>query len=250
MYVPDNAKVRSKMIYAASSSTLQRQLGGAGFFSGNVFWTELGEVSAKGWKAHLDHEKLSAPLTVEELSLKDVREKEASQMLGTSAFRSHVHNAGGSQFHVQLADDAKSALESLANSTGVVGLCMALPDETLILSQSHLGAVSVDQLASKYIDASNPQFTVYKPTSGAPATFVYTCPSGSKVKERMVYAVNRKAASIVARDSGVEIDKEIEGTSADDVLDELREIVAGGHVGQEKLVSKPRFNRPKAPGRR
>lgn len=254
MFVPDIAKVRSKMLYASSSSALQRQLGGAGYFSRQIFWTEIEEVSGKGWKEHLAHEKLSAPLTDEERSLQDVREKEVGQMLGTNARKSHVnYMSGGSAVQVKIHDEAKAALEALASSAGVVGLSMDMAAEILVLSKSKTGGSSVtkQELVSSYIDANNPQFTVYKPTSTGAATFIYTCPSGSKVKERMVYAVNRKSVAKIARDLGIEIGKEIEGTDGEEVVQEIEENGEDqASVAKERLVTKPRFNRPKAPGRR
>lgn len=248
MFVPDHAKVRAKMLYASSSSTLQRQLGGAGCFSRQVFWTELGEVSAKGWRDHLAHEKLSAPLTEEERSLQDVREKEVDQMLGTGARKSHVNFVnGGSHVQIKLADEAKAALEQLASEAGVVAIAMDMASETLVLAKAEHGPVSRAALLQE-ISASSPQYTIYKPSADAEATFIYTCPSGSKVKERMVYAVNRKSVAKIAQDSGVAIGREVEGTNAADVADDVDE--GASPAAAEKLVSKPRFNRPKAPGRR
>lgn len=269
MYVPDYAKVRAKMLYASSSTALQRALGGAGAFSTQVYWNDLEDVSARGWQAHLAHEKLSAPLTAEEKSLQDVREKEVDQMLGTGARgrRSHVDfggagasAAGGSSVQSKVDARAKQALEILASAdaAGVVTLGIDLASETIVLGETHTGAVSKTELLSHYIHTENPQFTFYKPTSKSAATvFIYTCPAASKVKERMVYAVNRKAVGRLAGEAGLSVTQELEGASGADVADEIGEVTgeagaagAGAVPQAERLVSKPRFTRPKAPGRR
>lgn len=247
MYVPDHAKVRSKMLYASSSAALQRAMGGA--FATQVFWTELDEVSHKGWKAHLKHEELGAPLTEEERSLQDVREKEAEQMLGTNARKGHVDFAsGGSQVAINIDSNAKQALESLATSPGVVSLAIDLASETVVLVAVFDGPVSKAELLSTHIHSVNPQYTFYSTVPGS-AVFIYTCPSGSKVKERMVYAVNRKSVTKAAIDAGITITKELEGSDSADVEDSIEDEGQAAPKA-EKLVSKPRFNRPKAPGRR
>ena len=51
-FVPDKAHVRSKMLYASSSSAIQRQLGGSERFKHVLFWTEFNEVSNKGIGKH------------------------------------------------------------------------------------------------------------------------------------------------------------------------------------------------------
>lgn len=89
-FVPDNAPVRSKMLYASSASGLLQQLGGTSRFEEVIFWTELEEVSPEGWKTHLDHVNAQDPSTEEERALQTAIEHEADQMLGTSGRRNHL----------------------------------------------------------------------------------------------------------------------------------------------------------------
>ncbi|KAF5115157.1 hypothetical protein DV495_003339 [Geotrichum candidum] len=258
LFVPDNAKVRSKMLYASSSSLLQRQLGGASNFTRQIYWTEIEEVSAKGWKEHLAHEKLDAPLTREEQSLQDVREKEADQMFGTNARRSHVV-AGGSihavsasngNLPIQLSEEAKLALEKLTQGPGAIGLQIDSKGETLVLTEKSRTGESVDknELVETVIDSVNPQYTVFKESSDGNAIFIYTCPTASKVKERMVYAVNRKPASNIVSNSGIKVEKELEGSSGSDIIDEI--VFGAAAVPSHAAPTKARFSRPKPPGRK
>jgi twinfilin-like protein len=258
LFVPDNAKVRSKMLYASSSSLLQRQLGGASNFTKQIYWTEVEEVSGKGWKEHLAHEKLDAPLTREEQSLQDVREKEADQMLGTNARRSHV--VAGSSIHavntrdgnlpIQLSEKAKLALEELGQGPGAVGLQIDSKGETLVLTETSRVGELVDkhELVKTVIDSVNPQYTVFKESSDGNAIFIYTCPTASKVKERMVYAVNRKPASNIVSSTGIKIEKEVEGSSGADIIDEI--VFGAAAVASHAVPTKARFSRPKPPGRK
>lgn len=255
LFVPDNAKVRSKMLYASSSSQLQRQLGGASNFTRQIYWTEIEEVSGKGWKEHLAHEKLDAPLTREEQSLQDVREKEADQMLGTNARRSHVAGSihavstRDANLPIVLSEKAKLALEELGQGPGAVGLQIDSKGETLVLTDKSRVNELVDkhELVKTVIDSVNPQYTVYKDRSDGNAIFIYTCPTASKVKERMVYAVNRKPASNAVANTGIKIEKEVESSSGSDIIDEIE---FGAAAALHAVPTKARFSRPKPPGRK
>lgn len=78
--------------------------------------------------------------------------------------------------------------------------------------------------------------------------FIYTCPSTSKIKERMIYAACRaRFVNLVETDPAfaITIAKKLEGSSPEEftaaaLLDEFRETVE----------VKSGFARPKRPGRR
>lgn len=101
------------------------------------------------------------------------------------------------------------------------------------------------------IDPEGPQYTVIKHLQDPKMNiFVYTCPTRSKIKERMIYASSRlKVANMVYEN--MKIDKTIEATNPSDVVellkDELVPVNTLPHVSQN---STPRFSRPKPPGRR
>lgn len=56
-YVPDTAKVRQKMLFASTRLTLVRELGTERFRE-TLFATRKEELTAEGFKAHDQHEKL------------------------------------------------------------------------------------------------------------------------------------------------------------------------------------------------
>lgn len=120
-------------------------------FWGTIYWTTIEEVSSKGWKDHQAHEALAAPLTTEEQSLRDVREKEADQMLGTAATKSHVPShasASATSVPMKFSEKAVSALESLARSgsVGAVSLKILLPEEVVEVTNES----SSSQLAASF----------------------------------------------------------------------------------------------------
>lgn len=65
-YVPDKAKVKDKMLYAASRATLKQQLGSQ-YFTEDIFGTVPSDFSKDGFEAHVRARKSEAPMTESEL---------------------------------------------------------------------------------------------------------------------------------------------------------------------------------------
>jgi len=105
---------------------------------------------------------------------------------------------------------------------------------------------------SSTISATEPRYSFYRyshdynGTSSSPILFIYTCPSGSKIKERMLYAASsRSAVQIAEAEAGLKIDKKIEVSSPEEISEES--IDADLHP---KVEVKKAFERPKRPGRK
>ena len=76
--------------------------------------------------------------------------------------------------------------------------------------------------------------------------FIYTCPSSSRIKERMMYASSRaRLISIAETSAGLTIDKKLEGSDPNEFTEE----VLSKEFEVQKEESKG-FARPKRPGRR
>lgn len=255
-YVPDCAKVRSKMMYASSSTALLRQLGGAeNFSSTSIFWTELEEVSVKGWKDHLAHEALAPPLTQQEASLRDVRHFEASQMLGTDASKSRLPSSVSaanqkSSFQLDFSPEAANDITTLAqpDSFGAIALQIELPSETVV----KINSSSDSRLSGSFFPKNDAQYTFFKNTDGKAYLF-YTCPSNTPVKKRMIHATSLKSVLERGKELGLEIVEKYEGDDGEELVAEFySDLEKLSKAGSQttSMENKPRFNRPKAPGRR
>jgi twinfilin-like protein len=76
--------------------------------------------------------------------------------------------------------------------------------------------------------------------------FIYTCPSGSKIKERMLYAASsRSAIQLAEAEAGLKVEKKIEASSPDEISEESID----GDL-HPKVEVKKAFERPKRPGRK
>ncbi|KAI5779688.1 hypothetical protein EDC01DRAFT_718885 [Geopyxis carbonaria] len=237
-YVPDTANVRQKMLFASTRNTLLRELG-TELFAESLFATTKAELTAEGFQKHDHHNAEPAPLTEEERSLVQVREAEAEASRGTSTRASHV--VGGV---VPFSDEALQALANLKSGTpggGFVNLVQLAIDretETIVLANASSSAIG-DFTRLIPDDAPRYSFFVFK-------LFIYTCPTETKIKDRMLYATCRNSVvNTVERTVGLKLEKKVEAASATEIgesqlLEELhpkRELNNG-------------FSRPKRPGRR
>jgi twinfilin len=189
-YVPDIAKVRSKMLFASTRLTLTRELGGDKFRE-TIFATMKSELTAEGFRKHDKHGELKAPLTEEEQTLERVKAAEEAESRGTSSRSSHV--SSGVAFPI--SNEGLAALKGLeSGADNLVQLKIDVAKETIELVSS--GAAEAGEL-STVISNTEPRFSFFRYThtfEGAeesPLVFIYTCPTASKVRERMMYATSR-----------------------------------------------------------
>lgn len=246
-YVPNAAPVRQKMLFASTRLTLVRELG-IERFRQTLFATEASELTAEGWEKHEKHESLEAPLTEEEAGLKGVKEAEYGESMGTGQRRGHV----GRGVELKTGEGVLEALGSLKEEGcrgTLVQLKFQLPDETLVLDAS-ADSVQPGDVAG-LISTTEPRYSFYSTPQEGEIVFVYTCPTGSKIKERMVYSTSKSWTRIVAeRDAGIVVGRSLEGTEPSEITGEL---VGGGKVEETVVETKPAssgFARPKRPGRR
>ena len=84
----------------------------------------------------------------------------------------------------------------------------------------------------------------------ANAVFIYSCPSSSSIKQRMLYASSRRAILVIAGELGVKVDTKIETSEVDELT--LMYLTKQVH-GVEEVVEeskKKAFARPKGPQKR
>ncbi|KAL8827817.1 MAG: hypothetical protein Q9170_006865, partial [Blastenia crenularia] len=109
----------------------------------------------------------------------------------------------------------------------------------------------VQGLASKIPD-TEPRYSFFRYTyevdgkEESPIVFIYTCPAGSKVKEKMVYASFKKVVMDAAsKEGGFEVAKKLEASSPSEITPEMI-----AEEFQPKQEQKQGFARPKRPGKR
>ncbi|KAL6231947.1 hypothetical protein BDW75DRAFT_29984 [Aspergillus navahoensis] len=229
-YIPSNAGVRAKTLFASTRATLVRELGSEKF-SEIIFATDEEEViGEKAWKER-EAEKngtLAGGYRREDLMGEKERELEAvrrAEEAARSGTPGRDIGIGGTftrgpsrmKIEMQVDEDAKSALGGLQQG-GLVQVAIDVPTETLKLSaaEAEVNAHSVQN----HISTSSPRYTFYHYPDSDSVIFIYTCPSGSSIKERMLYASSRMYALQVAEEQGLKISKKIEASTPDEVTGE------------------------------
>ncbi|KAL6717007.1 Twinfilin-1 [Lecanora helva] len=264
-YIPDSAPVRQKMLFASTRLTLVRELGTERFRE-SMFVTEIKELEQEGWRKHEASGALKAPLTEEEESLKGIKESEAEERGGTAGRRLET----GGRLSIAMSDEARIELEGFKESENnlLQLVCSRLNQnkgissdtanedkkinvstETIELAET--GSTDAAGLSSA-ISATEPRFTFFKYTHSlggseqSPILFIYTCPSGSKIKERMVYASSKQGfLSAASSTLGIEIVKKLEASSPSEITEASLE-----QEFRPNEEQKQGFARPKRPGKR
>jgi len=105
---------------------------------------------------------------------------------------------------------------------------------------------------AKHLNANEPRYSYYKHSYAAPegqqsaVIFIYTCPTPTKVRQRMIYASSRRSAEVLAeQEARVPLAKKIEATDPNEITAEMIEAEFA-----PKQEQKSGFAKPKRPGRR
>lgn len=235
-FVPDYAAVKDKMLYASSKNTLIRQLGSE-FFTNILFWNSLDEVEYENWKHSVIDDTTSGSLSTKEKELQDIKDLEFQTIVNTSTKKQLVDHKNDFSFKFNPNTDFTP------QSNELYALTIDISKEEISLSNTSKVTSPKDLLTT--ISSESPQFSIAKLNNKI--YFIYTCPSGSKVKERMIYASNKQGVINHFKKS-FPIEKALEVGDAIEL--ELSEFDTSEDHTDDNSASKPKFNRPTRPGRR
>ncbi|KAJ7632156.1 hypothetical protein FB45DRAFT_911660 [Roridomyces roridus] len=245
-YVPDTAKVRDKMLYASSRASLLKTLGST-LFSDSIFATSKVDLTPEAYAAHRRHVNAPNPLSASEQEMADVRaaEREAG---GLSVYQGSRARTG----HI-----GQTAIKSLAegDDSVLVIATIDMASETIVLHSSSPKQPS-DIGSSLPADSGAYAFFAWKHApSRRDIVYIYSCPSGSPVKQRMVYASGFNALFFHAKNILADslLTRKIE-TSTPTEIDEVYlrselDLVSGQGTPGSGEEKKP-FARPRGPARR
>lgn len=78
-WVPDEALVREKMIYAGTRAALRQEFGD-GLIADTLHGTELTDINYEGYEKHRKSKNAPPPLTMAEYELEEIKTKEVSNL--------------------------------------------------------------------------------------------------------------------------------------------------------------------------
>lgn len=248
-YVPDTSPVRAKMLYASTKNTMVRQIG-TNSIGKQLLITETDELSDLVNNGGDDDETRSTVLTESERSAKEIDAAQKKEFYSSMSGRELVSQTGGGpsvlQFDVKMNDDIKSLLEQ----QNVIAFKIDPATEEVSICNK----TNVNEPNGLTFMTEHPTYTIYR--NGELYYFIYSCPSGSKVKERMLYASNKSGfIKFLQEKQSVQFTKVLEIGDADELEVSLISYGSKKQLDDENAAeasknSTQKFNRPKGPGGR
>ncbi|XP_065674520.1 twinfilin-1 isoform X2 [Hydra vulgaris] len=240
-YSPDDSHTRQKMMYAGTRTTIKLEFGG-GHILDEMFTTLKSEVCLAGYWKHKEAQHASAPLTLAETELKEVKQQhldaavstKASTLPGISfpiseaAIEELVRIAKKEISYVQLSIDVKNEIINLEKAYDIEtrGLAREIPNDHpryhfFLFKHTHEG---------DYLET---------------IVFIYSMPGYScSVKERMLYSSCKATLLSGCEDIlKMEIGKKLEISEGS----ELTEDFLQEELHPQKNVHKQKFAKPKPP---
>jgi len=150
-------------------------------------------------------------------------ENQARVDLAEQIIKKEVQTGGSGGYHsvtIPLASSAKAALDRL-KSGDVNWVVLAIENNESIVSQE---AKRVDSArVTAEVNITEPRFYLYTPP-GKSTVFIYSCPSKSAPKMRIVYSTSKPNAVNQVSQYGINLaSKKIEITDSEDLVDELND---------------------------
>ncbi|KAH7927091.1 actin depolymerizing protein [Leucogyrophana mollusca] len=266
-YVPESARVRDKMLYASTRNALTKSLGSA-VFTDSLFATSKSDLTSESYAAHKRHAAAPRPLSSREQEMADIRTAEREAGFAYEGSRGRQNHLGTGVVGLPWSTEVEDAVKNLGTSDGNCLVTIKIDPSSECLVLDSVADIHVDQLGSS-LPASEPCYAFFAwsnspSSSGKDIVFVYSCPSSSPVKHRMVYSSGAssvfQSAKAIFTDQSSSFSlasKKIE-TSDPKELDEayLKSELGFGVTGTSNNTApsddtaKPAFARPKGPGRR
>ncbi|KAH7890002.1 actin depolymerizing protein [Phlebopus sp. FC_14] len=266
-YVPDDAKVKEKMLYASTRNALTKSLGST-LFTDALFATSKSDVTPEAYAAHKRHQAAPKPLSAREQEMADIKaaEREGTLYEGSRARQNHLGTNEVGYKWTPEAENAVKELGQLASNKAVV-LQIDVPTETLVLNST--SDADVGSLGS-IIPSSEPSFTLFAWTNSQVQSeirndilFIYSCPTSSPIKYRMVYSsgalsIYRAVKALIGEGPRCALaSRKIETSDPKELNEDYfrQELGLSDGTGNSNHrptagMQKPSFARPKGPGRR
>jgi len=241
-FVPENAPVRDKMVYAASRAALKEGLG-ATSFSVDFFCSHKNECDMKHYLGAqrsdvIDHNILTAA----ELTK---REAHAESMKAMSFGK--VKMTAIADVPIQVSPEAQQYLQGFASKAHAAVLLTLDGQETL--QGVPLAKGAPEEVAAKFTDSA-PSYALFnfahenESKQAAPGIFVYYCPDKAAPRQKMFYSSCKSMVLKVLEATGIQPEKRLEISDPKEltsqyVMDEL----------YPKNAEKKGHAKPKKPGK-
>ncbi|EMR11786.1 hypothetical protein PNEG_00213 [Pneumocystis murina B123] len=243
-YVPEDAEIRDKMIYASTYHTLIQSLG-SNRISRSIFISNKKELNISLFKEHLEEIKREDSLSIEEKNLQNVKNSQ-EYSIGCSSRQKYINDT----FFLNISEEAKTAIEKLSKNTEEFNFIQLINDpQTEILNLKMTMSVKPNDI-QHILPSTSPCYSIYSwshsynNTPAISRIFIYTCPKASTIKERMLYSSSCLMALSTIK-QWIPIDKKIEAHDLIDINEAMFYSVIYPLIKKKQEC----FLRPKRPGK-
>jgi len=241
-YVPDTAKAKEKMIYSSTVASLKKDFGES-IIKLDMHASTVPELSYKEYEAH--GKKSEGSQKEVQMSFAEILKKEEKD---ESATYSSISTSGLKGVGFPISDDALENLRQVAGKT--LDLCvLKLADEKFEVD-SQMQQCDKDSVGDQ-LSKTEPRFTfwnynhTWNDEQQTVCYFIYSCPTESKVKERMKYSSSKATILQYAKECGIILgNTSIEVSDVKDVTGDFLHEYIHPKVQEEKT-----FKKPMKPGR-
>lgn len=243
-FIPDLAPIRQKMLYASTKNTILQQLGSKFSKLHVLDFTETKEICPSSFV--VEKPDFLAVMTEKEKSLQHL---DTLQNLTLSQSSAHTKELPSMSADSSLFFQVEPLLEKVLHEPiekRVVVMNINVEAETLALA-SHHENVLISELAQTLGSQpeSAPVYILYGYGVDL-AVFIYSCPSGCKVKARIMYAANKQGLlNHLKGEYKQPITKVIEVGDLDEI--DVSVLQPSRDVEKHNAL---KFNKPKGPRRR
>lgn len=249
VYIPDDAKVRERMLYASTVATLKREFG-LTYIAQEIRASSMAEMNVHSFHQHVRNQAAPPPRTMREEEMLEIKQREVTAEISVD---SRHQTLQGLAFPFD--ENVVEALHLFKrNKVEYIQLEIDHEKEQILLAHSEAHATpehirkSTPESAGRYhIYHFKHEFNGQNVASNV---FLYSVPGqGSKIKQRMVYASCKESViETIEKRFSIHIDKKIEICDAHDLtsehlFSEIHPEVAAANV-------KASFAKPKAPSSR
>jgi len=251
-YVPSEAKVHDKMVYASTNGAIARDLG-ADHFSSSVFVDSKEDLTSQWWES-VQGEKKGSDSNIHAEEDPEKQDDEIWLQAGSSSRRKSLVQDQRKELGFRMDPSLEKVVYGCAGHSGDVDVVytIVIKGEELQLDAKH----TLENLKTDLVGAlptENPSYNIVSSAKGE--FFIYCCPSGSKVRDRMKYAASRLAFTKDLKNHGYNFKQTVEvGDPAELDVSSLLETTSEQKKDTAKasqfLGGKMRFSKPRGPRRR
>lgn len=248
VYIPDEAKVRERMLYASTVATLKREFG-LTYITEEIRASSKSEMTLHSYHQHVHSAAAPPPKTMREEEMDEIKQREVSSDISVD---SRNRTLQGLRFPFD--ENVMEALH-LFKKHDVDYVQLEIDHERERILLSHSEAHATPEHLQKCLPHNEGRYHIYRfkynfqNDEKSSIFFLYSVPGhGSKIKQRMLYASCKESViDTVEKRFGLSFDRKLEICDINDLTHDylFREI----HPEAVASAAKPQFAKPKGPSR-